>query len=360
MPRYYHLLPFEKIERDSKIVLYGAGEVGQWYLEQLQLTGYAEVVAIVDQNWSRYPQMSVPVLSPEKLWLLTFDSVMISIEKQQIAQEVAKTLEEDYEIPADKIILGCNSLCEVPEFLKPGQKRPKHLKHKKAQMSSGGGTEKENPKSAYALPSFAQWGEDVMILKMFQSIGIPKPTYMDVGANHPYMISNTALLHEMGCHGVNIEANPECIEAFRLERPTDININCGVASEKGVLPFYMFDKWSGRNSFSKKTMDDFLKAEHPDAIPEVRYLPVRTLENIVEEIGGVMPDYMDLDVESMEWDVLKNYDLEHNGPKIMTIEIKENREKLLSRIKKGGYFLFLHIRENFTFVKNEYKDMLME
>ena len=118
MPRYYHLLPFEKIERDSKIVLYGAGEVGQWYLEQLQLTGYAEVVAIVDQNW--------------------FDSVMISIEKQQIAQEVAKTLEEDYEIPADKIILGCNSLCEVPELLKPGQKRPKHLKHKKAQMSSGG------------------------------------------------------------------------------------------------------------------------------------------------------------------------------------------------------------------------------
>ena len=153
MPRYYHLLPFEKIERDSKIVLYGAGEVGQWYLEQLQLTGYAEVVAIVDQNWSRYPQMSVPVLSPEKLWLLTFDSVMISIEKQQIAQEVAKTLEEDYEIPADKIILGCNSLCEVPEFLKPGQKRPKHLKHKKAQMSSGGVQRKktQNRRMRYRL-----------------------------------------------------------------------------------------------------------------------------------------------------------------------------------------------------------------
>jgi hypothetical protein len=38
---------------------------------------------------------------------------------------------------------------------------------------------------------------DVIVKFIFDCIGISKPTYLDVGAHHPY-ISNTALFYESG------------------------------------------------------------------------------------------------------------------------------------------------------------------
>lgn len=120
MAQYYHLFPFERIEQGSKLVLYGAGEVGQWYLTQLKHTGFADVVAISDKSWDKYPNMGVPLVAPEKIAGLIFDYVMVSIEKQDIARDVANMLVHDIGIPEEKVILGSESLCIVPHFQKAG------------------------------------------------------------------------------------------------------------------------------------------------------------------------------------------------------------------------------------------------
>lgn len=127
MARFYHLLPFEKLKKGSKVVLYGAGEVGQWYLEQLKLTGYAKVVAVVDRKWSYYGSMEAPLMAPDELLVLDYDQVLICIEKCDVAMSVADTLEQSYGIPRDKIVLGNDSLLAVPNFLKPADKKPKLL-----------------------------------------------------------------------------------------------------------------------------------------------------------------------------------------------------------------------------------------
>ena len=67
--------------------------------------------------------------------------------------------------------------------------------------------------------SFAQSGEDLIALQIFRSLGIKKPSYMDVGAFHPYRTSNTALLNLSGCRGINIEPNPAQFPEFIRERP---------------------------------------------------------------------------------------------------------------------------------------------
>jgi len=71
--------------------------------------------------------------------------------------------------------------------------------------------------------------------------GISKPTYIDIGANHPFYLSNTALFYEKGCRGINIEANPDLIKEFKLRRPADININVGVGEKEDAMDFFVME-----------------------------------------------------------------------------------------------------------------------
>lgn len=194
---------------------------------------------------------------------------------------------------------------------------------------------------------------------MFKKLGIDKPSYIDIGAHHPYEISNTALLYLSGCRGTNVEANPNLIQAFYEERPDDRNICSGVGDKNGEMLFYMIDDRSGRNSFKKERVETFL-AKKPDfSLQKIQKIKVRALSDIIDEIGAI-PDYMSIDIEGMEYEVLSNYDLKNCGPMIVTLEIMrdnaENGTKIIEMMEHAGYFMYLKIYSNLTFVKNEWKD----
>ena len=74
----------------------------------------------------------------------------------------------------------------------------------------------------YGSRTYAQHGDDLAILNIFDMIGITRPSYLDIGAHDPFKISNTALLYLRGSRGINVEANPRLIEAFRVQRPDDV------------------------------------------------------------------------------------------------------------------------------------------
>lgn len=65
--KYTYLFPYEKIPQGSSIIIYGAGDVGQEYLKQMLLTGYADVACFLDRAFDNYPSIIVLVLSPEKV-----------------------------------------------------------------------------------------------------------------------------------------------------------------------------------------------------------------------------------------------------------------------------------------------------
>ncbi len=87
-----------------------------------------------------------------------------------------------------------------------------------------------HPDQAFGHISYSQHGEDLFLLNIFRLIGIETPSYLDLGAHHPWHISNTALMYHRGSRGVNVEANPILFEAFLTERPLDKNVNMGVVS----------------------------------------------------------------------------------------------------------------------------------
>lgn len=207
--------------------------------------------------------------------------------------------------------------------------------------------------------SFAQSGEDLIALRIFQSMGIQKPSYMDVGAFHPYRTSNTALLNLSGCRGINIEPNPAQFPAFVRERPYDINLNIGIADVRGELDYYEMSP-STLNTFSRESMEGFVQEGHP--LVATRKIPVWTLAEVVDKYcQGQFVDFLSLDVEGMELAALSTIDFEKSAPIVICAEtISYSRtnqgvkEFEVQHFLEGkGYYVFADTHLNTLFVKED-------
>ena len=73
---------------------------------------------------------------------------------------------------------------------------------------------------------FSQYGEDVFLHKFFR--GQRNGFYIDVGAHHPFQLSNTAYLWANGWNGVNVDASSAAIRLFNRVRPSDLKIHAAV------------------------------------------------------------------------------------------------------------------------------------
>lgn len=214
-----------------------------------------------------------------------------------------------------------------------------------------------HPDQAFGGSTYAQFGEDLIVLNIFHLLGIPKPSYFDVGAHHPLNVSNTALLHLRGSRGINVEANPNLIEAFRAARPEDVNLNVGAGPEPGTLNFYFIDDWSGRNTFRRDVAEEFVRENPQFQIRDVRPIPVVTLDSIVaEHAGGRFPDFLSLDVEGLDYDLLRSATLQPDGPLVICVEAvsgadSDDSARLTGLLTGRGYHLYMRTVGNLIFVR---------
>ena len=90
--QYIYLFPYEKIPYGSKILIYGAGDVGQEYLRQMLITRYCDVVGFLDRAHEIYPQMVVPIYPPDEVGRLSFDYVVLAFKMGVHVRAVTQTL----------------------------------------------------------------------------------------------------------------------------------------------------------------------------------------------------------------------------------------------------------------------------
>lgn len=95
--------PYSKVPQNAKILIYGAGTVGQTYLHQLSLTKYCHVVCMIDKKYSMYQSLPVRVLDCETAIKEKFDYIVIANASEEIAGEIVSLL-DSYHIPKDKIV----------------------------------------------------------------------------------------------------------------------------------------------------------------------------------------------------------------------------------------------------------------
>ena len=193
-----------------------------------------------------------------------------------------------------------------------------------------------HPDQAFGDKTYSQFGEDLVLLNVFHKLGIQKGKYFDVGAHHPYNISNTALLYERGWRGVCVEANPNHIKAFLDHRPEDTILNMGVGVSTSFMDFYMIDDYSGRNTFDKEVAEKFV-SEHPQfQISKVTPIKVVKIDELFERLG--VPDLLTIDIEGLDYEVL---DTMRGRPKVICVENHDQEwyfDSLLSEMNYDKIF----------------------
>lgn len=88
------LFPFGEIPHQSKVILYGAGQVGQDYYEQIQTTGWCRVVQWVDRQAKAGIGQGLPVEDLGRLNHGQADYIVICISDQKTAEEMKGYLQQ--------------------------------------------------------------------------------------------------------------------------------------------------------------------------------------------------------------------------------------------------------------------------
>jgi len=178
----------------------------------------------------------------------------------------------------------------------------------------------------YFIKSYSQEGEDILLLKIF---GFKKNGfYVDVGAHHPKRFSNTYLFYRRGWRGINIDAMPGSMKAFNKIRKRDINIEKPISDVNQTLTFYSF-KEPALNSLSET-----LSLKRIDNNEELLFKQELQTARIEEILDNFLPvnqkiDFLSIDVEGLDFNVLKSNNFKKYSPKVIIIEILENNIDIL-------------------------------
>jgi len=173
------------------------------------------------------------------------------------------------------------------------------------------------PASFFQKRSYSQCGEDLLIAFVLELMHGKRPMrYVDIGANHPFHISNTALLYAAGGQGVLVEPDPYFAGLLRSKRPRDSILECGVHfSGESHAEFYVMDPPT-LNTFSHQEMTRYAAMGHRlNATMQVKLMGIN---EILEQAGPL--DFMNVDVEGLDCAILEKVDWERFRPTCICVE----------------------------------------
>lgn len=202
--------------------------------------------------------------------------------------------------------------------------------------------------------SFSQFGEDLIVLSYFGGEN-PKKNgiYVDVGAFDPVCLSTTLLLYKLGWTGINIDMDSEKIEKYRNMRPRDCNIAAAISNTQKKMLHLKYPLGATNR------IVDVTEAERLSLCKEV---PIQTKEVITEMLttlidkspfSGKQIDYLNVDCEGHDYEVLTSLDFSRYKPTIITIEAfsTEERQRLESFLIPHGYRCDATLRHTLLFVR---------
>lgn len=162
--------------------------------------------------------------------------------------------------------------------------------------------------------TYAQNFEDVLLERIFRSQ--PSGFYVDVGAWDPVTDSVTKHFYDRGWSGVNIEPVRAQWHLFQEARPRDINLNvaAGVLMEKKVL--FEFPG-AGYSTFRSDYRESVATEGNHPLETSVDVLP---LAEICQRHVKTNIDFLKIDVEGWEGEVIQGADWIQFRPKVVLVE----------------------------------------
>ena len=198
------------------------------------------------------------------------------------------------------------------------------------------------------LHAYGQLGEDLIIDAILgrKDDGF----YVDVGAHHPTYLSNTKRFYDRGWRGINVEPSATLFEMFMKERPHDTNLNIGISSEPGELPFFELEP-SYLSTFSREFAAQAKTIDRTSRIVAERIVKTDSLANVLEaNARGRVVDFLSIDVEGYDVNVLKSNDFSRFRPRLIIVELSHRSKSILDYMSQVDYDLAFNNRLNGVFL----------
>jgi FkbM family methyltransferase len=188
----------------------------------------------------------------------------------------------------------------------------------------------------------SQQDEERLVCEFF--FGAPTGFFVEVGANHPTLRSQSWHLEQTGWTGVLIEPQPDLAAFLAFARTAKVfAVACSSPDNAGrSLPLHVAGPLSA--------LDRSLMA--PGARPGYTIMvPTRTLDEILEEAQAPVPiDLLSIDVEGHELEVLRGFDLKRWKPRLILLEdhvanlerhhfLTANDYRLVRRLGNNGWYV---------------------
>ena len=165
------------------------------------------------------------------------------------------------------------------------------------------------------MVSYAQNFEDVMLRRALQDI--ESGYYVDIGAADPDADSVTRWFYHNGWRGLNVEPDPRYFPRLEERRPEDTNIQCAVGATSGNMIFNITPA-GGLSTGNRERLTEIVNIEH--AITKPIVVPAVTLDQLLTLTCGKSVEFLKIDVEGMEYDVISAASLVECRPIIIVVE----------------------------------------
>jgi len=164
--------------------------------------------------------------------------------------------------------------------------------------------------------SLSQRGEDILINKFFSAK--KNGYYIDIGANDPWVLSNTGFFYKRGWRGITVEPNKALWNILMNERPNDIHVYGLIEKYKGKKKFYIFDPHTLSTSSQSVAMSYIKQGYKLVSSDKVQAYTLADIFSMVPKNKQV--DILSIDTEGNELAILKSNDFSMFRPLIICIE----------------------------------------
>ncbi len=163
--------------------------------------------------------------------------------------------------------------------------------------------------------SYAQRYEDLHLARCFG--GRSDGFYIDIGSGHPVYDNVSFAFYLQGWRGITVEPNPWLTRLTRAVRTRDTHHQMLVGAAAGEATFYLVDEFHGLSTMvaahAQTAQTQFGKAS------QSLTMPVRTLAELSREAPEHY-EFLKIDVEGAENDVLAGGDWRRSRPQLVVIE----------------------------------------